>query len=137
MSTLTPSQVDAFVTKVFPSAASAYRCDAIGDGAATARWLHDDTRLRPGNLISGPVQFATADLALWYLSFTVLGLQPMAVTSDIQINFLRPAGGGDLIARSELLRAGKTRITGRVMLWIDGIEDKPVAHATGSYALLK
>ncbi|MCP4445650.1 MAG: PaaI family thioesterase [Myxococcales bacterium] len=132
-----PAYVDEFVANVFPSAAAAYRCEDIRKGSATARWAYDPTRLRPGEFISGPTQFATADLALWYLSFTILGLAPMAVTTDVQINFLRPASGGDLLARAELLRAGKTRISGRVMLWIDGAEDRPVAHATGSYALLK
>lgn len=136
MPPLTPREVNKFVTRVFPSVGSAYRCDAMEEKTATARWVYDETQLRPGNFISGPVQFGLADLALWYLSFTVLGLQAMAVTSDIQINFLRPATGGDLIARAELLRAGSTRISGRVMLWIEGLEDKPVAHATGSYALL-
>jgi hypothetical protein len=28
-------------------------------------------------------------------------------------------------------------MTGRVLLWIDGHEDRPVAHATGSYSLLR
>tara|TARA_R110002096_G_scaffold433887_4_gene653882 strand:+ start:22074 stop:22499 length:426 start_codon:yes stop_codon:yes gene_type:complete len=133
---LLPSDVDAFVARVFPSAAAEFRCDAIGEGAATARWLYEESKLRPGNLISGPTQFAAADLALWYMSFTVLGLEPMAVTSEMQITFLRPASGGDLLARAELLRAGKTRLCGRVMLWIDGHEDRPVAHVTGSYAVL-
>jgi len=137
MAALTPSQVDTFVADVFPSAAKEFRCEALAEGEATARWIYDATQLRPGQLISGPTQFAAADLALWYLSFTVLGLVPMAVTSDLQINFLRPAKGGDLIARAELLRAGKTRISGRVMLWIDGSPERPVAHATGNYALLR
>ncbi len=133
---LVPADVDAFVNDAFPSLAPEFCCDAIGDGYATARWHYDSNKLRPGNLISGPTQFATADLALWYVSFTVLGLQPMAVTSDMQITFLRPAGGGDLLAKAELLRAGRTRISGRVLLWIDGKPDAPVAHATGNYAML-
>lgn len=137
MSELAAADVDAFVAKAFPALASEFCCDEIGDGYATARWRYDPAKLRPGNLISGPTQFATADLALWYVTFTVLGLQPMAVTSDMQITFLRPASGGDLVARAELLRAGRSRICGRVLLWIDGAQEKPVAHATGSYAMLK
>ena len=134
---LTPEAVDEFVGRVFPSTpVQGYGCDAIGEGFAVARWRHDPAVLRPGGLISGPTQFATADLALWYLSFTVLGLAPMAVTSDLQITFLRPARGGDLLARAELLRAGASRITGRVLLWIDGAPDRPVSHATGNYAVL-
>ncbi len=136
--TLTPEEVDAFVARVYPiTAAEGYRCAELGEDFAVATWRHDERALRPGGLISGPVQFATADLALWFVSFTQLGLEAMAVTSDMQIAFLRPARGGDLVARAELLRAGKTRITGRVLLWIDGDEDRPVAHATGSYARLR
>ena len=91
----------------------------------------------PGGLISGPTQFTICDTALWYLSFTVVGLQPMAVTADLNITFLRPAVGGDLLARAELIRAGRARIFGQVRVWVDGSEDRPVAHATGNYALLE
>jgi len=136
MSALTPQQVDAFVTEVYPDVAQGFSCDAIGGGYATVRWRHDATRLRPGGLISGPTQFAATDLALWFLSFTVLGLAPMAVTSDLHIVFLRPARGGDLLSRADLLRAGKSRIVGRVLTWIDGHPDRPVSHASGAYAVL-
>lgn len=112
-----------------------FRCESVTEGSAAARWTHDPSALRPGGLISGPTQFTAADLALWYLSFTIVGLQPMAVTSDLSISFLRPASGGDLLAKAHLLRAGRTRITARVDLWVDG-DDRLVGHATGSYAVL-
>jgi uncharacterized protein (TIGR00369 family) len=135
--TLTPDAVNAFVAAEYPAAyADGYRCTAIDAGRARGQWAHAPRTLRPGDLISGPVQFALADLTLWYLSFTVVGLAPMAVTSDLHITFLRPARGGDLVAEATLLRAGKTRITGDVRLWVDGAPDRPVAHAVGSYARL-
>jgi uncharacterized protein (TIGR00369 family) len=135
---LTPAEVNAFVEAEFPSAyAQDMRCEQIGEGFAVARWRFDATKLRPGGFISGPTQFGVADIALWFLSFTVLGLAPMAVTSELNIAFLRPAAGGDLLGRAELLRAGRTRISGRVTLWVQGAEDDPVSHATGSYAVLR
>lgn len=135
--TLTPGDVDAFVAEHYPSAhAQGLRCEELGDGYAVARWHYDGGTLRPGQLISGPTQFALADTALWFLAFTELGLAPMAVTSDLNIAFLRPAAGGDLLARADLLRAGKSRITGRVTIWVEGEEGRPVSHATGSYAVL-
>jgi uncharacterized protein (TIGR00369 family) len=137
MVALTPHEVDEFVAASYPAtAAHGFRCDAIGEGFAVTRWRHDPAALRPGGLISGPVQFTAADLALWFLSFTVFGLAPMAVTSDLHIAFLRPARGGDLLARAELLRAGKRRITGRVVISVEGDSAGPVSHATGAYALL-
>ena len=127
--------VNALVQSEFPAAhAGGYRCAALGEGFAEARWTYDADALRPGGYISGPTQFTLADTALWFLAFTVVGLEPMAVTADLQITFLRPAVGGDLVARAELLRAGRTRISGRVGLWVDGAEDRLVSHATGSYA---
>jgi acyl-coenzyme A thioesterase PaaI-like protein len=75
-------------------------------------------------------------MALWVLSFTVLGLQPMAVTSDVHITFLRPAVGADLIGRADLIRAGRTRITGQVRVWVEGAEHRQVAHAVGGYSVL-
>ncbi len=134
---LSPEQVNAFIAEVYPLASSALRCEELASDWVRARWMYDASTLRPGGFISGPTIFTLADVALWFLSFTQLGLQAMAVTSDLHIDFLRPAAGGDLIARADLLRAGATRITGRVSLWIEGKPDRPVAHATGSYSLLR
>lgn len=134
---LKPEGVNAFIAAEYPSSFTAgYRADDLGAGFARVRWLYDGATLRPGGFISGPTQFTAADMALWVLSFTVLGLQPMAVTSDVHITFLRPAVGGDLLAHAELLRAGKSRISGQVRIWVDGAEDRPVSHAVGGYAVL-
>ena len=134
----TVDQVNQLVAETYPSAAADnFRCVDIGEGFAVARWTYDPALDRPGGFISGPTQFTICDSALWYLSFTVVGLQPMAVTADLDITFLRPASGGDLLARAELIRAGRARIFGEVRVWVDGEEDRQVAHATGSYALLE
>jgi uncharacterized protein (TIGR00369 family) len=133
----TPAQVNEFVSSVYPAAhASGFRCQDLGEGFAVARWTYDPGSLRPGGLISGPTLFTVADIALWHLSFTVLGLEAMAVTSDIHLTFLRPATGGDVIGRAELLRAGRTRISGQVRIWVEGAEERPVAHAVGGYGVL-
>lgn len=134
---LTPSEINDFVAVQYPAASGRYRSVEIGEGYAVARWAHDPALDRPGGLISGPTQFTLCDTVLWHLSFTVVGLRAMAVTSDLHITFLRPARGGDLLARAELIRAGRSRITGDVIVWVDGERDRPVAHAVGSYALLE
>jgi uncharacterized protein (TIGR00369 family) len=130
----TPAAINEFFAREFASAyAQGHRCIESGAGYVVSRWSYDPAMLRPGGFIAGPTQFALADTALWFLSFTVLGLAPMAVTSDMTISFLRPAVGGDLVARAELLRAGKARIAGTVRLWVDGAPDKPVSYVVGSY----
>jgi uncharacterized protein (TIGR00369 family) len=130
----TPTEINEFFAREFASAyAQGHRCVESGPGYIVSRWTYDPTKLRPGGFIAGPTQFSLADTALWFLTFTVLGLAPMAVTSEISIQFLRPAVGGDLLARAEILRAGKAKISGTVRLWVDGAPDKLVSHVVGSY----
>jgi uncharacterized protein (TIGR00369 family) len=135
MPELTPEDVNTFVAQAFPAACeSGIRCEELGDRTATARLTFDETQLRPGEYISGPNIFAVADSALWFATFTVIGLEAMAVTSEMSVRFLRPAQGGDLIARAVLNSAGARRLVGTIELWIDGTPDRLVAVAQGAYS---
>lgn len=120
---------------VYPAAAeSGVRCDHIGKGSATARWAFDETQLRPGRYISGPTQFMLADTALWFAVFSAIGIESMAVTSEMSIRFLRPAQNGDLLAEATIDSISARRIVGTIKLWIEGDSERPVAVAQGSYA---
>ena len=132
---LTPSQVNDFVAEVFPSSyADGIRCIGISAGNAEVSWSFDDSRLRPGGYVPGPTIFALADSALWYATFSIIGLEAMAVTSEMSIRFLRPAQGGDLIGRATINSAGRRRIVGTVEVWVEGEPERVVAMAQGSYA---
>ena len=78
--------------------------------------------------------FTLADSALWFASFSVIGIEPMAVTSELSIRFLRPARDGDLLARARIQSVGTRRIVGTVELWMDGEPDRLVAVAQGAYS---
>lgn len=133
---LSVEDVNTYITDGFPSVfGDGFRCEELGDGLAVARWTYDATRLRPGEYIPGPTVFGAADIALWFAVFTVVGLEPMAVTSEMSIRFLRPAQGGDLLARAVVNSTSARRIVGTIEMWIDGAPDRPVAVAQGSYAL--
>ncbi len=135
MSPLTVDEVNAFIADAFPAAArDGVRCEELGDGTAIARWTFDETQLRPGRYISGPTIFAVADSALWFATFTVIGLEAMAVTSEMSVRFLRPAQGGDLLARAHINSAGSRRLVGTIELWVDGSPNRLVAVAQGTYA---
>lgn len=123
------------VAEQYPAmASSGIRCKELRQRGAVARWSYEPSTLRPGGLISGPTMFIVSDAAFWFATFTVLGPAPMAVTSDLHITFLRPAMGGDLLADCQLLRVGRTRLYGEVRVWVEGDEERPVAHAVGNYA---
>lgn len=109
--------------------------EEVGDADVRLRWPYNKEALRPGGYISGPTMFTMADLAGWVLVFATEGITPMAVTWDLHITFLRPAIGGDLIAKAKQLKRGRKLVYGDVTMYIEGKPDKPVCHATVTYAL--
>lgn len=76
-----------------------------------------------------------ADLAVYVAVFTRLGIVPMAVTNELNINFLRPAIGADVFATAELHMIGRRTAFASVDLTEAERQDRLVAHATATYVL--
>jgi len=126
--------VNEMIEQLFPG--SNNTCDAIGADFAVARREISEAELRPGAFVSGPSQFGLADAALWYLVFGATGrIEPMALTSELSIRFLRPAQGKVLWAKATLDVAGRRNVVGTVHVWCDDRSDKPTATAQGTYVL--
>ncbi len=132
---LSPEAINAAIREAFPPAAAA-QCTDIGEDFAVVTRKVDPESARPGGLVSGPAQFGMADSALWYLTFGVIGrIELMALTSDLDITYLRPAEGEVISARADLLSAGSRKIVGSVRVWCDDRFDKPCSVAKGTYVL--
>ena len=122
------------IEQLFPG--SNNTCAALGTDFAIARRTISDDELRPGAFVSGPSQFGLADAALWYLVFGATGrIEPMALTSELSIRFVRPAQGRVLWAKATLDVAGRRNVVGTVRVWCDDREHKPTATAQGTYIL--
>jgi uncharacterized protein (TIGR00369 family) len=109
------------------------RCEELGNGSAVVRLPYDERWLRPGRYIFGGMLMTLADMAIYYAILSVIGLEPMAVTNELKINFLRPAVGGDVLARAEVLKAGRRIVYGEIQLFMADEPKKLIAHATSSY----
>jgi len=130
----TAAAVNEMIEQLFPGSNNI--CDAIGADFAVARREISESELRPGAFVSGPSQFGLADAALWYLVFGATGrIEPMALTSELSIRFLRPAQGKVLWAKATLDVAGRRNVVGTVHVWCDDRSDKPTATAQGTYVL--
>ena len=109
--------------------------ESVENGQAKLRHAIGFDQLRPGGTVSGPVMMELADCALYVAILAQIGIVPLAVTTNLSINFMRkPAADRDLIGTCTLLKVGKTLAVGEVIIYSEGL-DAPVAHATGTYAI--
>ncbi len=108
---------------------------AIEPNLGVVRWRYDDAWTRPYEIVNGGTLMALADVAVYVAVFSRVGIVPLAVTNELKMNFLRPAMGGDVIARAELLKLGRRVAYATVDLFVEDQPDRLVAHATASYVL--
>ena len=79
--------------------------------------------------------FTLADFTIYVALIGTLGYPGIAaVTSNLNINFLRRPAPADLIAHARIIRLGRRLAFAEVELYSDGDPDM-IAHATGSYAI--
>lgn len=122
-----------FVAREFPQ--SRAEIEAVGERSCRVRHRVDERDLRPGGTVSGPTMMALADNALYIAILGTIGIVPLAVTTNLNINFLRkPAANTDLLADCTLIKVGKVLVVGDVLIYSEGLDD-PVAHATGTYSI--
>ena len=126
-------EIAAFMAREFPQ--SKIVVESIGDKSAIVRHKIGSDELRPGNTVAGPVMMGLADAAIYVAILGELGLVALAVTTNLNINFLRkPRADADIIARCALIKIGTRLAIGEVFLYSEGNEE-PVAHAVGTYSI--
>ena len=108
--------------------------ERVGYGDVRVRWAFDEASLRPGGTVSGPTMMELADFAMYVAVFSAIGPQPLAVTTNLNINFLRKPARADLIADARLMKVGKRLAVGEVTIYSEGT-DEPVAHVTATYSI--
>jgi uncharacterized protein (TIGR00369 family) len=108
--------------------------EALGKRAARARFRVAKKHLRPGDTVSGPTLMALADAALYAAVLGEIGLVPLAVTTNLSINFLRKPAQKDVVCDVKLLKVGSRLAVGEVYLYSDG-EPELVAHVTATYSI--
>jgi uncharacterized protein (TIGR00369 family) len=133
---LTRDELAAFLDQAFPAEARPLLGDLVSVAPGHAHMQLDPIPMmfRPGGLISGPVQMGLVDVAAYAVILAHVGPVAMAVTSNLNINFLRGAEARRLFADARLLKLGRRLATVDVRLWQDN-EDRLIAQATVSYAL--
>ncbi|MFL1482497.1 PaaI family thioesterase [Marinobacter sp. LN3S78] len=131
---VTAYELQSFMRTEFPQAT--ITVEQVNEQEAWVRQPVDESHLRPGGTVSGPTMMATADTAAYVVVLAHIGIVPLAVTSNLNINFLRkPESGKALLARGTLLHLGRRSVLTEVNIYSEGHLQKPVAHAVVTYAI--
>lgn len=108
-----------------------FRVLELGWGRAVIELAFHERQLRAGGTLNGPTLMTLADTALYAAVLTRIGLEPLAVTSELSIHFLRKPAPAPLLSTARVLRVGRRLAVGTIEIASEG---RLVAHATGSYA---
>ncbi|HKH02259.1 MAG TPA: PaaI family thioesterase, partial [Bradyrhizobium sp.] len=109
------TELESFLLAEFPQA---FRAGDISienaDGTTCLlRQRYSDQMLRPGGTVSGPTLMGLADCAMYVVLLSAIGPVGLAVTVNLNINFLRKGSPGqDVLAAARLLKLGKRLAVG-------------------------
>jgi uncharacterized protein (TIGR00369 family) len=134
---LAQGELESFLRKEFPqvfNADSGLTIEGIWHGGAQVRQAYRQNFIRPGGTIMGPTMMALADFAMYVAVLASIGREPLAVTTNLNINFLRKPGLADLLAEARLMKLGKRLAVGEVAIRSVGAVEL-VAHATSTYSI--
>lgn len=132
---LNAEQLIELMHKTFPQArAERIAFEAVEPGRVRFRYATAFEDLRPGDTVSGPVLMSMSDLGVYLAVLAAIGPVVLAVTTSLNINFLRKPSPGDLSVETRLLKLGKRLAVGEVSIFSEGVAE-PVSHATVTYSI--
>jgi uncharacterized protein (TIGR00369 family) len=134
---MTVAELNRFLAAEFPQVFhgdSGLSIEQVWHGGGRVRQAYQPQFIRPGGTISGPTMMALADFAMYVGVLASIGPVPLAVTTNLNINFLRKPEARDLIAECRVLKLGKRLAVGEVNIHSEGL-DELVAHVTSTYSI--
>ncbi len=130
-------ELEKFLHEEFPQAfrGGDITIESADGSSCLLRQRFSERMLRPGGTISGPTLMALADFAMYVVLLSAIGPVGLAVTTNLNINFLRKGSPGqDVLAVGRLLKLGKRLAVGEVNL-LSGTSPDPIAHVTSTYSI--
>jgi uncharacterized protein (TIGR00369 family) len=134
---MTVAEIEAFLHREFPQAFSSgdIQIETADGQTSLLRQPYNERMLRPGGTVSGPTLMALADFAMYVVLLSAIGPVGLAVTTNLNINFLRKGQPGqDIVAAAKLTKLGKRLAFGDVQI-LSGSSPDPIAHASATYSI--
>ena len=135
MPAMTPADLIRFLDEHFPQAGhQGLSIEYLDDTTIRVRFAANARHLRPGGTISGPTLMWLTDLSFFLLIMGRLGPVAQAVTTNLNINFMRKPEPADLLGEGRLMKLGRALAVGDFTIRSEGMME-PVAHATVTYSI--
>ena len=135
---MTCEELNIYLNEVFPQLNGPehrdYTVTAVGPGTATVQLMASDRHLRPGNTVSGPSLFTLADIGGYACVLSHIGREALAVTTNLNINFMRKAEAGLVEGHARIRKLGRSLMVFDIDI-VAGKDKHLVAHATGTYSI--
>lgn len=134
---LTSAELNEFIAEIYPQIMEqlpGHTVLTVKPGHVLLRMEADTRHLRAGGTVSGPTLFALADMGGYACALSHIGREALAVTTNLNINFMRKAAPGPLEADCKILKLGKRLMVFEATICEAG-SDEVIAHATGTYAI--
>ena len=131
------AELEQFLRAEFPQsfADGDIRIENANGESCLLRQRYGEHMLRPGGTVSGPTLMALADCAMYVVLLSAIGPVGLAVTTNLNINFLRKGEAGhDVLAEARILKLGKRLAVGEVTL-LSAASPDPIAHVTATYSI--
>ncbi len=132
---LTESDLTEFLHVTFPQVKDDFAVERLTDDGIILRLKVAERHLRPGGTVSGPSMFGLADVAFYFALMSRIGLQALAVTTNVSIDFLRkPMPDADLLGEARILKIGRQLAAGDVLIRSVG-QEEVVARAGLTFSI--
>ena len=134
---MTAAEINQFLETDFPQIHTdgrVFTVTTVEPGAVTMTFDPSERHLRPGGTVSGPAMFALADVCAYAAVLAHIGPVALAVTTNLNINFLRKPAPGPLSCTCRILKLGKRLAVVEAAIFDEDGEDL-VAHATATYSI--
>lgn len=133
-------EVLSFLNEMWPNGKRTWKIESLTPTSTRVRQPTSDADIRPGGTVSGPTLMSLADAAAYVMVLGRLGRAALAVTSSLQIDFLRRPAVGELIADVDLVKMGRSLAVMNIRLYaVDAGSEpdvsKPVATSAVTYSM--
>lgn len=108
MAAMSADALEQYIDDLFPGVLQKFSVLSVEpEGRVTVKYRIGDRDMRPGGTVMGPTLMLIVDVATFLAMASMVGPEKMAVTSNLNIQFLRKPPRDMLLCTTEVLKMGR------------------------------